>query len=276
LQRQEQLLPLLDAAVAAGELQTYRSLPVASLQRQQQRREQLLLHLPTVVHQLQQVGLPDLAVEQDWALLTVEHWLESPAGQAWGRLLLQQDAVSGLLLPLQGLKDSMALQQRLSGLEGVQLMDRRSAYTRVFAEYRRLLGGLLVVAVLLITVYLLLQHGWQAGFRCLLPTLLSLLAAPAVLGLIGQDFNLFALLAMILVLGVGINYTLFFSNPQGQPVTALFATLLAAITTLLTLGILMFSSTQAISSFGWVLASGLLVAFLLSPLAGSMTRDANS
>jgi predicted exporter len=39
------------------------------------------------------------------------------------------------------------------------------------------------------------------------------------------------------------------------------------LTTLLTLGMLVFSTTQAISSFGIVLVSGIFSAWLLSPLA---------
>ena len=75
------------------------------------------------------------------------------------------------------------------------------------------------------------------------------------------------LLALVLVLGIGINYTLFFSNPRGTPLTSLLAITLAMLTTLLTLGMLVFSATQAISSFGIVLVSGIFTAFLLSPLA---------
>ena len=71
----------------------------------------------------------------------------------------------------------------------------------------------------------------------------------------------------MLVLGIGINYTLFFSNPRGTPLTSLLAITLAMLTTLLTLGMLVFSATQAISSFGIVLVSGIFTAFLLSPLA---------
>ena len=51
------------------------------------------------------------------------------------------------------------------------------------------------------------------------------------------------------------------------PLTSLLAIILAMMTTLLTLGMLVFSATQAISSFGIVLVSGIFTAFLLSPLA---------
>ncbi|MNF12123.1 hypothetical protein D3C80_2135120 [compost metagenome] len=46
----------------------------------------------------------------------------------------------------------------------------------------------------------------------------------------------------------------------------MFAIFMAVVTTLLTFGMLVFSSTQAISSFGIVLSVGIVTAFLLSPL----------
>ncbi len=96
-----------------------------------------------------------------------------------------------------------------------------------------------------------------------MPSVLSLGCGLAVLAMSGQAVNLFSLLALVLVLGIGINYTLFFSNPRGTPLTSLLAITLAMLTTLLALGMLVFSATRAISSFGIVLVSGIFTAFLL-------------
>ncbi|MFX5821170.1 hypothetical protein ABTE22_19270, partial [Acinetobacter baumannii] len=73
--------------------------------------------------------------------------------------------------------------------------------------------------------------------------MLSLGCGLAVLSLSGHTVNLFSLLALVLVLGIGINYTLFFSNPHGTPLTSLLAITLAMLTTILTLGMLVFSAT---------------------------------
>lgn len=269
LEKLEKLEPLLKEAVTQEYLEGYQRLPLISLRQQHQQTALLETIQPQVTQILHRAGLLQASTtEMVWQTLTPEHWLTSPPGRIWGSLLLNTTGgLTGLLLPLEGIANSTTLQQQLAGLDGVALMDRRSSYTQVFTQYRQLLTGLLLFALLLLTLYLVLLLGIKAGLRTLLPTLLSLLAAPAALGGLGYSFNLFALLAMLLVLGVGINYTLFFSNPKGTPATALFATFLAASTTLLTLGILVFSSTQAISSFGLVLGTGLLVAFLLSPLA---------
>lgn len=53
----------------------------------------------------------------------------------------------------------------------------------------------------------------------------------------------------------------------------MLAITLAMMTTLLTLGMLVFSTTQAISSFGIVLVSGIFTAFLLAPLAMPTNKE---
>lgn len=83
----------------------------------------------------------------------------------------------------------------------------------------------------------------------------------------GQAVNLFSLLALVLVLGIDIDCTLFFNNPCGTSLTPLLAIALAILTTLLTLGILVFNTTQAINSSDIVLISDIFTALLLSPLA---------
>ena len=111
--------------------------------------------------------------------------------------------------------------------------------------------------------------------------LLTNLSTEQIVGLTGQAYTegilvmawetlaaiAMVVTALVLVLGIGINYTLFFGNPRGTPMTSLLAVTLAMCTTLLTLGMLVFSSTQAISSFGIVLCAGIFIAFLLAPLA---------
>ena len=146
-------------------------------------------------------------------------------------------------------------------------IDRKASFDRLFAFYRTLLGWLLVAALVAIALSYMLRLGLRQGAISVLPSILSLGGGLAALALSGHSLNLFSLLALVLVLGIGINYTLFFSNPRGTPITSLLAVMLAMATTLLTLGMLVFSSTQAIASFGIVLCSGIFTAFLLAPLA---------
>ncbi|EAS2072060.1 hypothetical protein A2I38_24920, partial [Salmonella enterica] len=166
-----------------------------------------------------------------------------------------------------GVTDSHALAVLAAKQPGIAWVDRKLTFDALFAGYRALLTGLLGIALAVIACGAVARLGLRKGLISLVPSVLSLGCGLAALSLSGHSVNLFSLLALVLVLGIGINYTLFFSNPSGTPLTSLLAITLAMLTTLLTLGMLVFSATQAISSFGIVLVSGIFTAYLLSPLA---------
>ncbi|QKJ86718.1 MMPL family transporter [Paramixta manurensis] len=268
LQRLEALAPHLQQARQEKWLSDYRLLPLASLQRQQQDAALLQQAAPAVMARLRAAGVqvsePELTPEP----VTVPAWLASPQSEGWRLLWLSlADGRSGVLVPVSGVNNSAALARLADSLPGVSWIDRKSTFDQLFGTYRLLLSGLLAAAVAVIALSYVLRLGFRAGLISIIPSLLSLGAGLAALSFGGHSLNLFSMLALILVLGIGINYTLFFSNPRATPVTSLLAILLAMTTTLLTLGMLVFSSTQAISSFGIVLCSGIFTAFLLAPLA---------
>ncbi|MFJ3457942.1 MMPL family transporter [Scandinavium goeteborgense] len=268
LERLEAFVPQLEKAQKAGLFGQFRTLPLNSLQRQQQDLQLLKQASPAVVNALQTAGLKTVTPDLNPMPVSVEAWLKSPASEGWRLLWLTlPDGRSGVLVPVDGVKNSAALQQLAEHAYGVAWNDRKASFDQLFALYRTILTALLGVALVIIAVGAKLRLGWRKGLISLVPSLLSLGCGLAVLSLSGHAVNLFSLLALVLVLGIGINYTLFFSNPHGTPLTSLLAITLAMITTLLTLGMLVFSATQAISSFGIVLVSGIFTAFLLSPLA---------
>lgn len=273
LQRLSALAPALQQAQQRGDMSGYRLLPLNSLAQQQQ--DVALLHqaAPAIAARLHQAGVTPAQADLRAMPVTPENWLASPLSEGWRLLWLSlPDGRSSVLVPVSGVRNSGALQQLAMQQEGVSWVDRKASYDQLFAFWRTLLSGLLALALLLITLSYLIRLGLKAGLRSALPSWLSLAAALATLGWIGATLNLFALLALILVLGIGINYTLFFSNPRGTPLTSMLAVTLAMMTTLLTLGMLVFSSTAAISSFGTVLCSGIFCAFLLAPLAAGKRK----
>ncbi|PLV62104.1 MMPL family transporter [Erwinia sp. B116] len=275
LQRLEAVAPLLEQAHARGWLQGYRLLPLASLAQQQHDLELLRQAAPTVNARLQAAGITVPAADVTAMPVTPVAWLASPNSEGWRLLwLTRPDGRSAVLVPVSGVTHGAALAERVAALPGVSWNDRKESFSRLFAFYRGMLSWLLLAAVAAIACSYIVRLGLRRGLICTLPSLLSLAAGLAALALSGHNLNLFSLLALVLVLGIGINYTLFFSNPRGTPITSLLAVMLAMATTLLTLGMLVFSSTQAISSFGIVLCCGIFTAFLLAPLALAPKRKA--
>ena len=268
LARLERFTPALEQAKKEGWLGGYRTIPLNSLARQQQDLALLKNAAPAVAKALQNAGITTINPDLSAMPVTVDDWLASPASEGWRLLWLTlADGESGVLVPAEAVKNSAALNALSTKYTGVAWVDRKSSFDELFALYRHILTGLLLVALAVIACGAVVRLGWRKGLISLVPSVLSLGCGLAVLSLGGHTVNLFSLLALVLVLGIGINYTLFFSNPRGTPLTSFLAITLAMLTTLLTLGMLVFSATQAISSFGIVLVSGIFTAFLLSPLA---------
>lgn len=274
LERLEGFIPALEQAKERGWISGYRTLPLNSLARQQQDLEALQTAAPAIAQALGSAGISMVNPDLKPMPVTVDNWLSSPASEGWRLLwLTQPNGESGVLIPAEGVKESAALDALSKKQPGVAWLDRKHTFYALFALYRHILTGLLGVALAVMACGAIARLGWRKGVISLVPSLLSLGCGLAVLALSGHPLNLFSLLALVLVLGIGINYTLFFSNPRGTPLTSLLAITLAMLTTLLTLGMLVFSATQAISSFGIVLVSGIFTAFLLSPLAMPTKRE---
>ncbi len=128
------------------------------------------------------------------------------------------------------------------------------------------------------------RYGFKKSLLLILPPVIAGCAGIAVTTLTGVPLNLFNLLALVLILGIGIDYTLFFAEQSHSDTSAnetinadhaqstLLAISLSAATTLLSFGLLALSDTQAIHSFGITVLIGILVAWLLAPLSMSISR----
>jgi predicted exporter len=99
--------------------------------------------------------------------------------------------------------------------------------------------------------------------------------ALGIFGYTGTPLTLFNLMGLMLVLGVGVNYAIFLREGGVYAAATLAGVLLSAGTTLLSFGLLAFSSMPALSSFGLTLLIGVGIAVLLAPIVLSFnTKEA--
>lgn len=270
LQRVEQLEPRLARLQSGKKITGYRLLTgqLPSLQHQRATHARLAAAAPAIAGHLRDAGLDVPVAVPPFTPLTPDAWLASPVSDGW-RLLwfAPPDGTAAALVPVSGVADNAALAAAVRDLTGVHWLNRRAELSALFSAYRQHLGQLLGVALGIIGVVFMLRFGVARGLRTTLPVLLALGAALGTLALTGQPLNLFALLALVLVLGIGIDYTLFFANDACAPATTMMAVFIDALTTLLSFGMLAFSATPAIAGFGVVLTAGIFTAFLLAPLA---------
>jgi predicted exporter len=102
-----------------------------------------------------------------------------------------------------------------------------------------------------------------------------MLAIALTFGMFGYlhiPLSLFNIMALMLVLGVGVNYSIFLREGGVHAAASLAGVLLSAGTTLLSFGLLAFSSMPALSSFGLTLLIGVGVAVILAPIVLTFER----
>jgi predicted exporter len=121
-------------------------------------------------------------------------------------------------------------------------------------------------ALVLVYGVLCLRYGVRQAVVMVSPTLLAIALDMGVLGYLGSSLTLFNLMGLMLVLGVGVNYAVFLREGGVRAAATLAGVLLSAGTTLLSFGLLAFSSMPALSGFGLTLLLGIGFSVLLAPL----------
>lgn len=131
--------------------------------------------------------------------------------------------------------------------------------------------ALSLVAFAYFAVFFILSfvYTWMDSLRVVRAPILACLLTLSVLGYAQIPVNFFVIVGLILTLGIGIDYALFFKDSEGHADSTALAVMLSALTTLVSFGTLAFSHFAPISVFGLTVLLGISTCFLLSP----WTRD---
>lgn len=211
------------------------------------------LYEPHLAARLEELGLPrgdPFAAAEAPALPPLIASLE---GQANG--------THYLVAPL----GAVAAQAGAHGAEGALIVDPAARYTQAFAAFRTLAGWAVAAAfAVCMLIVLVLYRTWRA---------LVVLAAPAagvIVGLavpaaLGVPLSFFSVAALFVVIGTGIDHSVFlFEAVETDGQAKELVVFLAALTTILSMGLMGFSGTYPVASFGIVVAAGVTAAYLIS------------
>lgn len=161
--------------------------------------------------------------------------------------------------------DALATLRALAdGLQGVRWVDRTADFSQLLGHYRRMMGALLLAGVALVFGVLAWRYRRQS-WRVIAPTLLAGLLTVALLGWLGQPLQLFNVLALLLLLGMGIDYGIFLLEHRGDR-SAWLSVCVGAASTWLSFGLLALSSTPALRAFGLTLLLGIGLVWVITPL----------
>lgn len=151
--------------------------------------------------------------------------------------------------------DFESLEKLSSSLPDVNYINTVESAKKSLADQRVSASKLLLVAYALIGLLILSRYRQLSSLNIVLVPLCATAALIVLLNLFGVSFNLFHVMALFLVLGLGMDYGIFAYELQDGNVTQQ-AIFISAITSLLSFGLLGLSSIPVAQSFGTILFIG--------------------
>jgi predicted exporter len=163
---------------------------------------------------------------------------------------------------------------------GVRYVNLRAETQALFRQAReQTFAAMIVAAALLVVVLRIGLRGWRPIPPVLLPIVLGVTLDVLVLTWIGERLSLLHLVALMLVAGIGLDYSLFLNEDDRDPARALrslHATLVCCATTLVMFGLIALSSVPILRAIGATVAIGVLANFafahMLAPRGATAAR----
>jgi len=279
LEQEEQLKPTLNAWVADNTLSDYHLLSdrFPSLAAQENNAQLVSTLYETELATLfGAVGLPDGLLVKAQAQLKDDISKRLIFEQLPSAMLAQSlsdhivDTKHGEIATIVGLntKTPEALQQKVNALDQqtlhVILVDQVASISNLMENYRQQV----MLWVLLAYVFVFSVLGWRykkQAVRIIMPPLVASLMTVAVLMQLSPGINLFHMVALILVLGIGVDMGIFLTETEQAENTWLAVTL-SVVTSLLAFGLLSASQTPVLKHFGMTVLIGLTFVWVLSVL----------
>jgi len=279
LRHEETLLDRLRSAHLAGALRGYRTpasfIPSAKRQRENRTLRQERLETPLLAGYLARIGLP--AAERDVApddvlTLTMAAKVE-PLAEMLRDLTVPNAGGVVHVVMLDGVSQPDLLRAAAIGIDGVNFVDPAADFSRLLGRYRRRAVALIAVSAVLMVPLLALRYRVSGAIRVMLPAVLATALVPLAKALWGEPFTFFDTIALVLVLSIAVDYAVFCAEADAayKPV-ALLGIWMAMASTALSFGLLVRSQAAAVHAVGGTMLLGVIMAFLLAPMAGTHRR----
>jgi predicted exporter len=276
----ENVQPVLQAYIENGVIDGFenlsRRLPSQSQQREnyqliaglyRSQAKHALLDLGIISEQQYQQSIANFESHSGKFLLP-KQWLNSELGKSFDSLWLGKvNHVYAAIIPLKGINDLQALSDIN---QNAIFVDKVTKISEIFTEYRLQTAKLLAIALLLITALLSFRYGLLKSIFIVSAPIFSISITVLTLFMLNINLTLFNTLALFLIIGIGIDYGLFFAESKRLSERTFLAIFLSALTTIFSFGLLALSQTVAIQSFGMTMLIGISSSFILSPIIGSM------
>ena len=176
------------------------------------------------------------------------------------------DKYYSAVLPLH-VSDKFDAQKIAEGLSGVHVVNKKQNINNALTKISQVSLKLVGFAYVAVFFILIIVYKFKDAVRIIRAPVLASFFAASVFGYAGIEFNFFAIVGVILTLGIGIDYALFFKEGGSQNLTTTLAIMLSATTTIISFGSLACSAFVPVHTFGLAVLLGISCCFLISPFS---------
>jgi len=200
-------------------------------------------------------------------------------GARMNSLLFEQGRSWMAVVPLRGVADreQFAAGVRNWNMPAVTYLDLKEESNRLMTAYRNRTSVIVVCGLFVIGVVLTIgQTSGSLLGPILFPIMSALAVVAAVLNLSGESLSLFHIASFLLVIGLGLDYALFFNRLEGSEegrLRTLYGLLVCSTTTILVFGLLATSSIPVLHAIGITAALGSFCCLLFAGMMAKKVPD---
>jgi len=180
------------------------------------------------------------------------------------------------MLPLRGVRDAVAVADALRAVDHAELLDLKGQADALYRSYRGQALGFALVGAGAIALLLIVSLGsLRRAAEVLLPLVAAVLVTCASLTLGGRQLGIFHLVGLLLVVGVGSNYTLLFEREAFShidPERMMLSMALCNAATVVGFGLLSLARSPVLSAIGTTVALGAFLSLLFGAILAGRAR----
>ncbi len=157
-------------------------------------------------------------------------------------------------------------------INGFRVISLQKDISSQLKKCRQICIGLLFPIFIILYFLLSKIYNFKAALRIILPSFCAVLFAFGILGIFKCPINLFHLLAIFLIIGFGLDYSVFRFGGHKKSSDAI---LLSCLTTVFSFALLGFAGFKLISALGTVVSLGLLSSYIFSLILIKSEKENN-
>ena len=265
-----------DTLIKDSTISSYKAIPLNSQKTQIEDIRRIESRLDSVKNTLYKNSIMVSLNNKELLPVELDDFIKSKVGQSYAPLLCtdKDNSVFATLIIVQSNIEKKKLAKIVSDkLSDTKLIDRHDDFVKIFEQFSIHIIYVLVSFIFSIFVISSIRVGLKKALYTTFFSILCVLCAAGSLSAYNSSINLFNELALILVLGIGVNYTIFFTSYKGDKRTSISAIITSLLTTVISVGLLCLSSVNVIASFAITLNVGIIVSFILATLLPGLCAD---